>query len=308
MMTKTSGQAHPSCGTAPAKTLADALISVERNNDLSHSRRRDLRSAVMRVAALIGDIPSRIALDLPAISTRLAGVSPMAVGMTAKRYSNIRSDFLAAIKASNLASIVSWRKSPLAPAWRQLFASLAPKRAHLGLSRFARYASVRGIDPRAVTDEIIADFVAAVREQSLHGAPNWLHRQVTKIWNEVARDPKLGLKSVAIPSFRGPPKRIEWSLLPRSFQQDVDKFLDWAGRSDPFAVDSRRRRLGPQTSRLRRNQIHAAVSALVVSGIRLTAVRDLADLVTPANLKRILKRRVEIGGRRQKTHSTIASA
>jgi hypothetical protein len=140
MMNKSNRQARKCSESASAKTLADVLAGVERNDALSPSRRRDLRSAVTRVAALLGNVPSQVVLDLPAISSRLASVSPLTVGMTAKRYSNIRSDFLAAIKASKLVSIIPWRKSPLAPAWRQLFATLARKRAHLGLSRFARYA------------------------------------------------------------------------------------------------------------------------------------------------------------------------
>jgi integrase len=293
MMKKSDSQAKDS-ESAPAKTLADVLAAVEGSDALSPGRCRDLRSAVVRVAALLGNVPSRVVLDLPAISRRLAGVSPLAVGMTAKRFANIRSDFLAAIRASNLPSIVSWRKTPLAPAWRQLFATLARKRAHLGLSRFARYASIRGIDPKAVNDAIIADFISALRDQSLHSAPNWLHRQVAQIWNEAARDADLGLQVVEVPSFRGPPKRIEWSSLPRSFQRDVDRFLVWSGRSNPFALDSRNRRLGPQTLQLRRNQIHAAASALVFSGTKPGAIRSLSDLVTPANFKKILQRRVEM--------------
>jgi integrase len=255
---------------------------------------RDLRSAVTRVADLLGNVPARIALDLPTISARLAAISPVAAGMTTKRFANVRSDFLAAVKASDLMPIGPWHKGPLALPWHQLFARLSRKRAHLGLSRFARYASARGINPEAVNDATVADFVSAVREQSLHGTPNWLHRQVTLVWNEAARDAALGLQSLAVPSFRGPPKRIDWALLSRSFQRDVDKFLKWASQSDSFAAESRPRRLAPRTLRLRRDQIHAAVSALIDSGIKPATINSLADLVTPDNFKRIMRRRVEL--------------
>ena len=174
---------------------------------------------------------------MPTISTRLAAISPLAAGMTTKRFANIRSDFLAAVRASGLMPIGPWHKGRLAPAWRQLFARLSRRRAHLGLSRFARYASARGIDPEAVNDATVVDFVTAVREQSLHGTPNWPYRQVTLVWNEAARDTALGLQSLTVPSFRGPPKRIDRALLSRSFQRDVDKFLEWASQSDPFAPE-----------------------------------------------------------------------
>ena len=46
--------------------------------------------------------------------------------------------------------------------------------------------------------------------------------------------------------------------------------------------------------RLRRDQFHAAVSALIDTGIKPAAIRSLADLVTAANFKAILRRRVEM--------------
>jgi hypothetical protein len=42
--------------------------------------------------------------------------------------------------------------------------------------------------------------------------------------------------------------------------------------------------------RLRRDQIHAAASALVECGTNPTRIRSLSDLVTPANFKGILRR------------------
>ena len=188
MTSKTHSKVPPPATAPRDNTLAEVLAAVERSTALSPTRLRDLRSAVIRVADLLEDAPGRIALDLPTIAARLAAISPVAAGMTPKRFANIRSDFLAAVKASALIPIGPWHKGPLAPAWRQLFARVSRKRAHLGLSRFARYASTRGLDPEAVNDAIVADFITAVREQSLHGTPNWLYRQVTLVWNEAARD------------------------------------------------------------------------------------------------------------------------
>ena len=119
----------------------------------------------------------------------------------------------------------------LSPEWAKLFKRLSGRRAHIGLSRLARYASARGIKPGDINDDVIVGFIAAVRNGSLHRQPNRLHRQVTLIWNEVAaREPGLGLQPVTVASFRGPPKRIDWSLLPAAFRQDVDNYLSWGSR------------------------------------------------------------------------------
>jgi integrase len=55
--------------------------------------------------------------------------------------------------------------------------------------------------------------------------------------------------------------------------------------------------LAPRSVRLRRDHIHAGATALVESGIKPSAIRSLADLVTPDHLKRILRRRLDnVGG------------
>jgi integrase len=184
----------------------------------------------------------------------------------------------------------------LSPAWITLFERQLGQRVRIGLSRLARYASSRGIEPNEVHDEVIAGSIAAARDCSLHPNPNALHRQTTLIWNEVARDPELGLQRVTVVSFRAPPKRIAWSLLPGSFRTDVDAYLNWASRSDSFAADARLRLLAPRTVRQRLQQFQTAASALVDSGIESSAIRSLADLVTPTNFKNILRRRLEIVG------------
>ena len=183
-------------------------------------------------------------------------------------------------------------KSPLSAAWTDLFEQLSGLRPLIGLSRLARFASARGIAPKDINDEVIGDFIAAVREGSLCPRPTVLHRQVALIWNEAARDPALGLRRVTVPSYRTP-KRIDWGLLPDAFRQDVDNYLSWCGVSDPFAADARPRALAPRTRRLRRDQIHAAVTALVESGTEPSAILSLADLVSPNHFKSILRRRLD---------------
>ena len=285
----------------PAANLAILLAALEDQSGLSESRRRDLRSAVKRVAQLLGNAPAAIPLAMGTIRDGLGAVNPIAVGMTPKRFANIRSDFVAAVKASGLAPVKVESKVVLSPEWRQLFARLSGRRANLGLSRLGHYASAKDIQPKGVNDEIIDGLMAAVREGSLHQNPKALHRQVTLIWNEAARDPELGLKPVTVPSFRGPPKRVDLSLLPASFVEDRDSYLSWCAVTDPFAVDARSQPLAARTLKLSRDQIHSAVTALVKSGAKAESIRSLADLVTASNLKSILRQRLADAGGQQKS-------
>jgi integrase len=283
----------------PPATLASVLKALDGTSGLSETRLRDLQSAVRRVAELLGNVPAAIPLAMEKIQAGLSTINPIAVGFSAKRFANIRSDFLAAVKASGVLPVKSGAKDSLSPEWVKLFEALEGRRAHIGLSRLARNASAEGIEPKDVNDAVIDRFVAAVREGSLHQKPNVLHRQVTLIWNEAAAE--LGLPGVTVASFRAAPKRIDESLLPPSFINERDSYLAWCGVSDPFAADARAKRLAPRTLKLARDQIHAAVTALVKNGVEPKQIRSLADLVTVDNLKSILRQRLADAGGQQKS-------
>ena len=278
----------------PAPTLADVLTALETSPTLSVVRIRDLRSAISRSCALIGEEPGRTPLDLGHLRNRLNAINPVSAGISAKSFANIRSDLFAAIAASGMKPI-SKKNEALAEPWRALMTRLTQKRRRIGLSRLARYGSTKGLAPNDINDALIADFMESIREGSLHRKPNELHRKTTVIWNEVAQQfPELGLRSVSVPSFRSPARRVDWSLLPKSFHDDLEDCLAWCASTDPFALDARSRPLAQSTVNLRRNQIHAAVTALIESGFEPAALTSLADLVSVANFKKIAQRRLKI--------------
>jgi integrase len=149
-------------------------------------------------------------------------------------------------------------------------------------------------------DAAIERFISAVRQGSLHRKPNDLHRLVAKIWNEVATQQReLELTQVTVPSFRPAPKRVDWELLSPRFRGSVDEHLAWCAGSDVFAADARARPLAPRTLLLRRDQIHAAVTALVVAGTDASEINSLADLVVPAAFKMILQQRYQAANGRE---------
>ena len=273
-------------------SLADVDRAIANNGLLPPTRRRDLRSAISRVAALLAEDPARLPLDLAAIAGRLAAINPVAAGLTPKTLSNIRSDLLAAVRTSGLQPVLASSKAALSPPWADLLALLPAKRAGIGLSRLARYASAAGITPGEINDPAIDRFIAEIRQGSLHHNPNALHRKTAMIWNEVVNAlPHLGLCPLTRPSFRAPPKRISWATLTEEFRADVDRYLSWCEGADAFAAEARPRPLAPRTLKLRGNQIHAAATALVDSGVAPASITGLCDLVAIEHFRRILRQR-----------------
>src|ERR1700733_6824006 len=65
---------HRGAATPTTASLADVLGALE-HEPISATRLRDLRSAVQRVAGLLGEDPTSIKLDLAAISSKLAIVN-----------------------------------------------------------------------------------------------------------------------------------------------------------------------------------------------------------------------------------------
>jgi hypothetical protein len=86
----------------PAPTLQDVVDLVGGNADLSATRRRDLRSAVVTYGKVVGEPLSTIPMALAAIRKTLDGVVPMQAKVSRKRWANLRSDLAAAIATSGL--------------------------------------------------------------------------------------------------------------------------------------------------------------------------------------------------------------
>jgi hypothetical protein len=132
-----------------------------------------------------------------------------------------------------------------------------------------------------------------VRNCSLHRHPNRLHRTTAQVWNEMTRRWACQLKMLSVPSFAKPSKRIAWSALGNEFRQEIDNYLRWCGGEDVFAADARAQPMAPRTVELCRNQLRAAVTALVESGVDVGQLTSLAELVSPRNFKAILTHRYE---------------
>ena len=292
-----------------ATTLQDVSDAIEGLEALSVTQRRDQRSAVRRTAALLGDVPSRIPLDLPAISAQLATVSPVAAGLTSQELQQhpVRLPYrregqrieAGPTPGQDAAELGVGRavRTPFreADAYRPVaFGSLCQRQRNRARAR----STTRRSKPSSSRSAMARS--TAGRTPPPEGGFD-LERGRRKGPSSVCRQ-------VIVPSFRRPPKRIEWtqSLPTRSARTSTNTSLGAADPicSPPTPVPVRWRRRPLQ---LRRNQIHAAVTALVESGVKPTAITSLADLVSPENFKRILRRRTEMVGGREKRIQSATS-
>lgn len=279
---------------AEYRTLADAAAAV-RAADLPPRRQQELVSALNTVGRVLGIDLDQIPAAPRLLGQRLSEANPLAHGISQGRWANVRSLTRSAL---TLVTAVSASRSHqvLAPAWEalriQAHAHLADSRRMSDLVRFMRFCSTKGIMPAQIDEAVFEPFRVYLSD-SLRKHPETTYGTTCLLWNKLAQAiPGWPSFRVVVQS-RRKTWTLPWSAYPRSFQDDVQGWLDRLSGRDPLAVMSVRpaRHL---TLRTREFQLRAAAAALVQSGRDPSSITGLASLVEldafKALLRHLLKR------------------
>jgi site-specific recombinase XerC len=289
---------HDHIPPAAVPTTLQDVIDRLAGGALSDTRKRDLRSAVVTYGKLVGRAPAAVPLDLADIRSTLDGMVPAQAKVSRKRWANLRSDLAAAFDASGLRPMLRTADVELDGEWSGLFQAVTHPRLRNGLSRFARWASLRRITPAAVNDAAVARFVAELEASSLIRNLGAQHRSVALLWNMLCtRSPVRGMSAVAVPASRLVPTRVPWEQLPACFRAETDAYLAWCAMPDPLDEQARARALAPLTLGLRRGHIHSAVTAASGAGIDADRLTSLAKLTEPEVFRALLRHRWGEDGR-----------
>jgi integrase len=187
--------------------------------------------------------------------------------------------------------------------WQQLFDATKDKRITNGLSRLARWASLRGLRPVDIDDAALEKFFAELESQTLTRHISFQRRNIPRLWNRlVGTFPEHGLIHVNIPAINVSWHRIPWNELPKSFQQDTEEHLTWCAVPDPLDENARARALAAETLRLRRHYIHLAATAACDAGIKPGRLTSLRKLVEPEIFKTILRQQWQKNGGKPSAH------
>lgn len=281
-------------GYAADITVQDVLYQLEDHKGLSPTRRRDLRSAVRILGKLMGENPLFAAINTAKIRQVLETAVPSRIGLSRKRWTNLRSDLTAALEVSGLIPIVKTAGVELSEGWRSVLGGIDDRRITHGLSRFSRWASLHKIEPQKVDDRTIDLFLTEIDMSTLVRTNGNLRRSVASAWNKLARH-RNDLRTVGLPLHKNPSERICWEDLPPTFREEAERYLTWC-RGSAFEDTSRDRPLAERTIRLQKNYIHSAASALVHSGRSPGQIKSLATLVEIESFKALLRQRYQHEG------------
>jgi len=186
--------------------------------------------------------------------------------------------------------------------WQDLFDRLPHKYARTELSRFFRYCSARGIAPEAVDDVVSGAFLVALVDESLIKRPKIRHQSMCRLWNRmpclVEGWPDVVLE---VPRYRQT-YGVAWATFPASLHNDVLAYLDRLAHVDLLDLDGPDQALKPLSITTRELQLRLAASSLVATGMDVTMVGSLADLVAPQRLRQILTFFLERNGNKTSSH------
>ena len=112
----------------PPETLADVLARLGDDPGLAPTRRRDLASALRTLARAARADPAATPATFPALRALAAGKVPAALGLSPKRWANVRADAAAALRHAGVAPEGRRPAATLPEPWRALRAAHGRRR------------------------------------------------------------------------------------------------------------------------------------------------------------------------------------
>ncbi|MCF1709454.1 site-specific integrase [Tabrizicola sp. J26] len=287
---------------ATLRDLYDALGKV----GLPSSQRAELRSAIRRLDHLVGHGLMDLPADLPLLMARLNQVTPATAGMTPGSLANLRSRVRRAFRCFN-DRVFSVRRIAPSSEWRLLLDTVGPK-LRLGLTRFARFATLKQCQPVNVDDTLADQFQDYLAEAGLVTKPRAMLLDLVRNWNRVAtKFPCLGLRELSAPAGKRKPYWAAQSLWPEQLVKDIDAFLVYLAEPPIFAK-AKQPALSASTVAQYRVSLTTVLSARVAQGAPIASFTSLKALATAENTRRALEFLHERRGNRvTRDFSTIAA-
>ena len=285
-------------------SLAQVKERVEADQSVELLRRREICSAITTVAKWLNIPPEMIPAAMSYLRPRLGGLHPIQLGVSERRIQNVRSLILSAFRIVGISTKLAPYMAKMSPAWQQLWNLLEDDTyGRTELSRLFRYCSANGVPPSKISDAISADFLTALETESLIKKPKVRHQSVCRVWNRLADDhaasgwPQIEL---SVPKYDDRLYSIDLSLVSDTIKDDLEGYLSHLGGADLFG--SMVKPFRPKSVAIFRGHFWRYLSALHHSGVDLTEVISLDELVVPAMFERGMRWFYERNGKKTSKH------
>jgi len=285
-------------------SLATLKERVEEDRSVELLRRREICSAITTVAKWLNMPPEMIPAAMSYLRPRLSRLHPIQLGVSERRIQNVRSLLLSAFRIAGISTKLAPYMAKMSSDWQQLWDLMEGDRyARTELSRLFRYCSANGTVPSEMSDAISSDFLTALEAESLIKKPKVRHQSVCRVWNRLAGDhaasgwPQIELN---IPKYDDRLYGVDGSLVSDAIKDDLADYLSHLAGTDLFGSMSKPFR--PKSVEIFRGHLWRYLSALHHSGVDLTEVISLDELVVPAMFERGMRWFYERNGKKTSKH------
>jgi hypothetical protein len=254
------------------------------------TRRRDTLSALDAVQKLFRRDLASVQADWIVLRALFTGRNAAQLGVSPKRFANIRTEVVKAVRTLGAGRPTLTKRLPLAPAWQALLGQIPIPRYGHALNRLACFSSVMGIDPAEIGPETLLGFHEALVTEEVVKDPRRILKHTIAHWNRCGREmpgwPPIKLAS----PFSSSRYVLDLSNFPKIFQTDIAAWRRRLLEVDYLEGDGPEQVLRPITVNGQEKLIRRFASALIANDVlAIEHITSLAILAEPRTLKAGLK-------------------
>ncbi|WP_292599405.1 site-specific integrase [Mesorhizobium sp.] len=274
-------------------TLADVKAKLLNLSGISSRRREDMVSSLHALQKWKNQPLDQIPANIPFLRYMFEELEPAALGVTSKTLSNAKSLLCSAISKSRLnpgAHDNRGRGRKKSSEWDSFCLGLRTVAERNSLSRLINTANQKGIRPSEVNTATLKAMMDEMAKSSLRANQHKVERAAAKAWNSVAeRRPDLELQKVAVLPSRSRRTRLPIARLTQGFMQEWGDYSCWGQGEDVFATHRRPAPMSQTTLDIMFQRIHGAISILDASGVSVSSIWGLKDLVELGTFRTLLQ-------------------
>lgn len=278
--------------TAPSLlelSLKEAIALISQTETLAGTTRTQWICSLRQIGRWLDRPLSLIPARWTALRLPVERLHHAPLGLSVQTLRNHKANLKAALRFVRGETNVPVRGAPLSPAWAALRDKIGHRGRRARLYGLMRYASANGIEPDAVTDDVIAAYLGYRTETTAHLGGAAAHRSTARTWNEcreqIADWPETRLALPALPTQRTGPA---WDEFPDGLRDDVQTYLAGLAGVRRGASGKKLRPAKASTIATRRREIEAFARRALRVGIPMKEITSLRTLLDPDVVERVL--------------------
>ena len=277
-----------SFGDPTIPSLKQVRETVEFDYSITRQQRMDMVSAITKAGALFNLPLSAIPANAEFFRQKFAKINHNNVSVSERRLGNIKSLLLRCLRHVGLSTKLLPYQAPMSPTWRNLYDLLPGRYERTGLSRVVRYCSRQNIRPKDVNDEVLQNYLTALTEESLVKYPRTNHQTACRLWNKMVETVAgWPTNTVTVPVYDDRLYSIGDEFFHPSLLVEIEGYLSFLG--EDHLIGGLKRPHRPKSITSTKGDIRRFLSALHHDGFDVSSLRNLADMVEFAVVKRGLE-------------------